>query len=197
MVDEAKMAGSYVKWQIMRLCESSNESAVRAKLAKLRRGISKPPGSMPDLWEMTLAQLPESMVGKADAPSRGEWAVYIPLTLFALHQQSKDINIQCMHKDGVSLGAAAGSLIDSEDKMMRIKRRFDAAATSDSLEEFFHHLRGLIQLFKAEDKPLDYSALAEDIYRFQSVTQRDSVRLSWGRDFYRHLKNSSNETQSD
>lgn len=197
MIEEAKMAGSYVKWQITRLCESQNESSVRAELAKLRRGIGKSPGSMPELWDMTLAQLPEALSGKGDTPSRGEWAVYIPLTLYALHQQGKDIKTQCMHKDGVSLGAAAGSLVDSDDNMTRIKRRFDAAATSDSLDEFVHHLRGLVQLLKAEDKPLDYSALAEDIYRFQSAYQRDSIRLSWGRDFYRQLRNSDNVTQTD
>lgn len=185
MSDEAKLAKAFVKHKISKLSESRNESAVRATLAKLRRGIGEKPGSMPELWDVTLDGLPEILTCKGDSPTYGEWAVHTSLTLYALHQQGKDIKGQCMSKEGETLGVSLRKLIKNEEDEKRIKRRFDAAATSDSLDEFSHHLRGLIQILRTQDVPLDYPALAEDLYWFQFPEARDSVRLRWGRDFYR------------
>lgn len=103
-----------------------------------------------------------------------------------------------MDRAGASLGTSVGSLVKEENDFLRIKRRFDAAATSDSLAEFSHHLRGLIQLMRDKAIPLDYAGLASDLYFYQSRDARDSVRLRWGRDFYqqihkgRKLKNKEN-----
>ena len=47
-----------------------------------------------------------------------------------------------------------------------------------------HHLRGLIQLLRAEEIPLDYVHLAENLYDFQNPDSRPGVRLEWGQDFY-------------
>ena len=82
------------------------------------------------------------------------------------------------------LGKAVRTLIQTSEDENRVKRRFDAAATSNSMEEIAHHLRGLIQLLKSENIPLDYPKLTEDLYRFQFPEARDNVRLMWGREFY-------------
>lgn len=185
MADEAKQVKNYVKHQIYKLTGSSNESSSRAMLANLRRGIATTPGSIPALWEITFNGLPEELCGRDEEPSRGEWAIYTTLTLYALHQQGKEMSQHPMSQEGHSLGMALRKLISNEDEEKRIKRRFDVAATSDSLEEFAHHLRGLIQLLKSQNIPLDYPSLAEDLYWFQNPDVRDSVRLRWGRDFYR------------
>jgi CRISPR system Cascade subunit CasB len=63
------------------------------------------------------------------------------------------------------------------------------------VEEVSHHLRGLIQLLKAGNIPLDYPSLAEDLYQFQFPEMKDSVRLQWGRQFYRIRDNE--ETKDD
>ena len=189
MADEAKKVKDYVKYQISRLSGSSNEAAVRATLARMRRGIGNKPGSIPALWDVTLNGLDESLTSKAGEPTMGEWAVHTALTLYALHQQGKDIQQNAMSKDKNTLGISLRKLIQNEEDEKRIKRRFDAAATSDSLEEFSHHLRGLIQLLKTQDIPLDYPALAEDLYWFQLSEVRDSIKLRWGRDFYRINRN--------
>jgi len=188
MNDAAAKMGAFVRGKIARLSGSPSESAGRAALAKLRRGIGKMPGSMPELWEATMAGFPEELSGRADNPSFGEWAAHTALTLYALHQQGKDPKEQCMHRDGEALGLAVRRLVKSKQDEARIKRRFDAAATAESVEEFSHHLRGLVQLLKAEDIPLDYAALAGDLYLFQISGARDGVRLRWGRDFYRFRK---------
>ena len=128
MIEEAKMAGSYVKWQITRLCESQNESSVRAELAKLRRGIGKSPGSMPELWDMTLAQLPEALSGKGHLTRR--MGCGGTLTLYALHQQGKTLKRNVCTKT-VCFGQP--QVLLTAMIMIRIKRRFDAAATWTAL----------------------------------------------------------------
>lgn len=185
MADEAKKAGNFVKYKIRQLAENPNESSVRAILAKLRRGIGKEPGSIPELWDVTFDGLPNELIGKGGDPTCGEWAVHAALTLYALHQQGKDLKKQCMNKEGEYLGVSLRNLIRNDEDEQRIKRRFDAAVTSNCLEELTYHLRGLIQILKAQDIPLDYPALTEDLYWFQFPDIKDSVRLRWGRDFYR------------
>jgi len=194
LVKESKQAKAFFQRKISWLKGIENESAARATLAKLRRGIGKKPGSMPEIWEVTLKDLPPELVGKGQDPSYGEWAVHTALTLYALHQQGKDLKLQCMSKDGEPLGIALRKLVNDDEDEKRIKRRFDAASTSNSMEEFSHHLRGLIQLLKAKSIPLDYPALTEDFYWLQFPTAMESVRLRWGRDFYRLLKS---ETDSE
>jgi CRISPR system Cascade subunit CasB len=100
-----------------------------------------------------------------------------------------------MSKEGESLGTSLRKLVKNEDDEKRVKHRFDAAATAESLEEFSHHLRGLIQILKAQDIPLDYPALTEDLYWFQFPEARDLVRLRWGRDFYSFEYNEKNASE--
>ena len=181
---------SFVGSKIGSLLKSSDESYVRASLAKLRRGVGKKPGSMPDIWEFTLENLPEEFLSKTGEPTNAEWAVHMSMTLFALHQQGKSLPDNPMSKSGkgeLQLGGAVRKLIviGGESAEQGIKRRFDAAVTADSPEELSHHLRGIIQLLKSEGVPLDYPQLAVDLYRFLYPEYRDSVRLRWGQDYYR------------
>jgi CRISPR system Cascade subunit CasB len=187
MGSEAKDARYYVKYKISSLLERSNESSMKAILANLRKGIGKPPGSMPELWSVTYDGMPKSLISHSELPSRGEWAIHTSLTLFALHQQGKDVINQPMYKDGETLGRTLRKLIKNEEDEKRVKRRFDSAATSDSLEEFSHHLRGLVQIMKAQSLPLDYPLLTEELFWFQIPEYRDNLRLKWGRDFYQYV----------
>jgi CRISPR system Cascade subunit CasB len=184
---EARKASRFVRQKIESFA-NSRESALRASLAVLRRGIGRSPGSMPELWQATFQGLPEDLLGMGREPTRVEWAVHTALTLYALHQQGKSLQENCMHKDGQRLGMSIRALIHGDDEEARIKRRFDAVATSGDLNELTNHLRGLVQLLRGAGVALDYAHLTEDLYYFQFPEARDSVRLGWGRDFYRvHL----------
>lgn len=188
MADGGKLVKSFVKHKIIKLAQGKNESEARATLAKLRRGIGKAPGSVPELWGVTMEGMPVELVADSDRPTYGEWAVHTVLTLFALHQQGKDIKSQCMSVEGAALGTSLKRIVKDETDESRVKKRFDAAATSEDPGEIAHHLRGLVQLLKGQSIPLDYPALAEDLYRFQFPESKDAVRLKWGRDFYRISK---------
>lgn len=163
----------------------------RAMLAKLRRGIGKKPGELPELFEVLLEGMPEQFYSKSDEPSYSEWAVYTALTLFALHQQGKDRpmsvgGINESKNTGNSLGAAVGYLVKQDrDREPAVKRRFDAAATANEFTEFAYHARGLIQLLRTGDITLDYPKFAEDLFWYQFDERRNQIRLRWGEDYYR------------
>lgn len=217
MESKGEKIGEFVKKRIAWLEGSNNDAAVRRSLAILRRGIGKAPGSMAELWDMTLKDLPESFYRETGIPSDEEWAVYIALTLYALHQQGNDIKQKSMNKEDVSLGTAVRILDKlkdsasaeestdedkaegSQDDNKRRNYRFDRIITSQSITELSNHLRGMVQLLKQSSVPLDYAMLAEDIYRFQFDEERDRVRLKWGQDYYRRetKENAVNEPAND
>jgi len=63
--------------------------------------------------------------------------------------------------------------------------------------ECVHHLRGLVQLLRAEGIPLDYPELAYDLYRYQTLDGTQQVRLLWGQDFYRMVKYAEAAAETD
>ena len=85
-------------------------SAARADLARLRRALGKPAGSVPEIWHLTVVNLATHAADEADGPTVAEQAVHAALTLFALHQQS---SLMPAHQPDTPFGAAAGRLRDS------------------------------------------------------------------------------------
>jgi CRISPR system Cascade subunit CasB len=157
-------------------------SQQRAALAKLRRGIGKEPGEIPEVWDITLAELPESLTSWDGVVTQAEQAIHVSLTLFALHQQGKG---EVVSRSNISFGAAVRRLVTPDkSNEQAIKRRFDAAVTATEFSEFSHHARGLIQLMKASNTFLDYPTFAKDIYWLQNPEQRTKVMLRWGQDFW-------------
>lgn len=105
----------------------------RADLARLRRALGKPAGSVPEVWAYTVGAVPESLRWDRDEPSRAEQAAHAALTLFAMHQQSMPVPA---HMHGVSLGRAVGQLAaGGEQSADAVTRRFMAVATATSVDE--------------------------------------------------------------
>lgn len=155
----------------------------RADLAKLRRALGKPAGSVPEVWEYTVAAVPQALQGKGDAPSRAEEAAHGALTLFALHQQSMPVPA---HQPGVPFGRAVGLLAHrDETSAAAVTRRFMAVATAESMGEILVHVRGLVAQLRSAHCGFDYSRFADDLMGLLTPERVDRVRLAWGRDFYR------------
>lgn len=180
---KSELAANYVSHQIHRLVSSMNTSGGKAQLANLRRGIGKVPGELPELWGSFLSGIPEELLSRNGVPTRAEWAVYLSLTLFAMHQQG---NGESVHEEGIGLGKAAAKLMSepTDEERERVLHRFAPVATAKDMPEISHHLRNLIQLMKAKGIRLDYVRLAKDLYDFQSEDNRKRVQLRWGQDFY-------------
>lgn len=176
----------YMRRRLSDFASDPNAGRVRAQLATLRRGVGRKPGDMPDLWGLLFADMPEEMMSRTAEPTAAEWAAYTALTLYATHQQGTEINRQNMHtgQETGRLGKAVARLVKNADDRERIARRFNAFATASDMTEAAHHLRGLIQLLRAEEIPLNYIRLAGDLYHFQNPEYAPDVRLSWGQDFY-------------
>lgn len=173
-----------------------NRGAAVGALARLRRAASTEIGEDPAAWQVAFLGYPVPDDDR-DYPSAGEKAVYLALTLFALHQQSKS---EPMHiKDGPTLGAALSRLArvnGSEDPSDPVIRRFNALVTADTEPETRWHLRSLVGQLRAHGIPLDYGRLADDLAvlngyhrRTESADQaRRRVQLRWSRDFSRAPK---------
>lgn len=155
--------GNYVYGQITLLADNMKNSGGKAMLAKLRRGAGKTPGELPELWGLFLNNIPDEMMSKNGEPTRAEWAIYLSLTLFALHQQG---NSDSVHAEKISLGKAAALLMNepTDDERERILRRFGPVVTAKDMSELSHHMRCLIELIRSKGIKLDYVMLAKDIY---------------------------------
>ncbi len=177
---------AFIARKIKKLDEDT--SWARGMLAKLRCGIGKPPGELPGLWEVTLADAPQW-------DSRRQNAVHAALTLYAMHRQGKQGSMSV--GTGESLGAAVARLVESDQSNFEaVKRRFDSAVTASDFWELSHHVRGLIQLLKAKSISMNYPLFAEDLYRYQFDDHRSRVRLRWGQDFYQGL-NKTNDGKEE
>lgn len=154
----------------------------RGMLAKLRRGVGKTPSELPELWTLTLADMPEAWYSRNGEASKEQNAVHAALTFYALHRQGKQNSVN-VGKD--SLGAASARLVNPDkNNLDAVKRRFDAVVTAIGFLELCHHARGLVQLLKDKDIYLDYPRFSNDLLDYQHPHLASGVRLRWGQDFY-------------
>jgi CRISPR system Cascade subunit CasB len=153
----------------------------RAALAQLRRGVGRPVGEVPEILELIVN--PDGPPVWSDTPTRDEVAIHTALTLYAVHQQSQSAP---MHTPRVTFGSALGALryADGQENPGVI-RRFQAMGTAGDLAELVHHARTLVTLLRSAGRPFDYGRFAEDLVFYQTPWRTDTVRLRWGRDFYR------------
>ena len=163
-------------------------AAASATLAQLRRGVGKPVGTVPEIWEITLEGIPGQ--AKDNVPSVEEHASHAALTLYAVHQQAR---AEPMHVQGVGLGTAVRKLAAArtevhkdanQDENQAVRKRFDAAATSATFSELTYHLRGLISQLRSAGIGLDYGQLTIDLAQAQSPDGLKAVRFRWGHSYY-------------
>lgn len=174
----------------------------KAALANLRRGVDCAPGDLPELWGAFLEDLPPELEGKEGRPSKAEWAAYLAMTLYALHQQGHDLPNENMNRPGEGLGKAVRRLANTQLRPKEgpedasVLRRFNALATAEAMPERVHYLRGIVQLLRAEGVPLDYVRLAEDLYWLQVPAVAPRIRLQWGQDYYHSPKDENPEEEN-
>jgi len=175
----------------------SNESRraqARRDLANLRRAINHEPGIDPEIWHLTIRDIKDAV---DEQPSFEQKAAHLGLTLYAIHQQSHQDR---MHIPKVEFGRAVARLeLTKPSKPGRpspVRRRFDAAATSSSISELAHHLRGLIVLLGRAGIGFDYGSLTKELLLFQRPGGDKIVRRSWGCQFYRELDLAERESST-
>lgn len=170
--------GGTKTWEGLQSRYLRNESRARGELAALRKGVSRSPGELPEIWELTEVPPPEHA---GDAPTPEEIAVHTAMTLYAVHQQSRT---EPMFRPGVGLGSAAHDLVGRDEENPSARARFNALVTSTTVAELRHHLRGFVSLLRARGIALDHAMLADDIFYFQQPGGAKKVRLAWARQYY-------------
>lgn len=187
MVDERKMIYGFVQERLRELKDNPDESIVRAQLAKMRRGVGEQPGTSPELWGILFQNFPEPLEGKGNQPGRAEVAIYMALTLYAMHQQSRSLRDENVNQPEIGFGQAVGMLVlKNPDSLEAVRRRFNATALAADIVELAWHMKGMVQLFRQKEICLDYVQLAVDFYLYQDLEKIPEIRLKWGRDFYRY-----------
>ncbi|MFC6094386.1 type I-E CRISPR-associated protein Cse2/CasB [Saccharothrix lopnurensis] len=161
----------------------ANRSAAVAGLARLRRGVGKPAGSVNEILQYTVSEK-FAGPGAGDGPTPAETAAHVALTLYAVHQQSQR---KRMHQRGWGLGRSVRMLHPQEfdANVPPVLRRFQSLGTAQSIDELVHHLRGTVQLLRGQATPLDYALLADELVLWHRPGGASIVRLRWGRAFYR------------
>jgi CRISPR system Cascade subunit CasB len=180
--------GAAVHKHIMRLQRGylDDRSDAVAALARLRRGIGRAVGELPDLWGLIgtepLYELYERQELTEDAMRRAEEAAHAAVTLWSLHQQSH--HTARMHRrPGLELGAAVRRLVAGAEIDEPTRKRFVRAGTAATPVVLAGRLRDLVLLMRREAVPLDYGQLADQLYLWQSPGGPQSVRRSWGRSY--------------
>lgn len=158
-----------------------------AQLAHLRRALGKAPGSVPEVWGLTVDGIPDDVRGIAR--EREEMAIHLALTQFASHQQSRQ---SAMHTDARSFAGAVRALADRQAAETGVDvhetpayRRFVALASTSQLTTAITHARGLISQLRSADLAFDYGRYVDDLYWLQIPGQAVRVQRNWGRDFHR------------
>jgi CRISPR system Cascade subunit CasB len=173
--------------------------AAIATVARLRAAVLDEPGASYAVLDVTRVSEGQLEERHGDEPTPRERAKHAALTLYAIHQQSRQD--ASMHVDGVALGEAVNRLAyaskggDAGSRRAAVVRRFAALGTAETWEQLLHHLRSLVRQLRDERVALDYGLLAEDLVRFHGPGGPERVRALWGRDFYRTELN--NQTTSN
>ncbi|MBQ6856779.1 MAG: type I-E CRISPR-associated protein Cse2/CasB [Lachnospiraceae bacterium] len=183
------------KWESM----GSGHPVTTRDLALMRRAVGKLPGEDPSIWGILFDGFPENLMSMNGIPSYAENAVFTALTAYALHQQGSDIHTHNMNQETWSLGRAVRALAGNdgnEEELARVRKRFNILATASNTRELNHYLYQVIRMLRAKNIPLDYPALARDLYLYQMKNGKEKVMLRWGEDFYRVPKTENKETEN-
>ena len=144
---------------LLSLAEEGRED--RGALADLRSGLGKEPGEMARVHKHVVPYLPEKNY-------RDRW-YYVTATLFGAFPQ---------HRRGRSLGTAFRPLKQKSDSM---EARFVALLNAHP-DDLDGHLRHAVNLLKANEQPLDWFRLFEDLLQWDHP--KGDIQLRWARDFY-------------
>ncbi len=142
-------------------------SEERAALAALRRGLGRPPGTVPEMFPYVVPWLP------AQVHPNEETAYYTLAALFALHP-----NHTGQGNLGDHLARAA-----TQGNREAVERRFVAllSAHPDDLPEY---LRQTVSFLKAQEVPINWDALFYALRYWEHPEYGDRIRREWARAFW-------------
>ena len=161
----------------------------KAQLAKLRVLDPLRPAADPSLYEVIFGDLPSTLVGTGDEPSRSELALAMALHLHAVHQQGRS---EAMHSSIVGLGKSMQRLAIAKghggELSEGVVTRLNLLVRATSPAMRLQHLRSIVRQLRDERIPLDYGQLAVDLYDLARPDTSARAHLAWARDFHARPK---------
>lgn len=160
----------------------------RATLARLRKLDTPGGGSWMVVGEEIFSQLPDFGLGR-ESDQKALRSIKAALKLYAIHQQSKDRPMAVFTQTGKrpvgSFGQACRLITDDEGRgAAGVRRRMASVEAASDFAGVETCLRSLIRQMKAKNIPLNYGALAKDLFLIQCDDTREDVFLRWAQDYY-------------
>lgn len=177
MAEESKKVG------FVRYLESLLERDERGALAALRRGVTGPPGAVPDTYPYVIPRLPKGV--EADSPRSEPY--FLIASLFALYFSGKGKGIvgagnnigRAFRMTKLKDASEKGRSPDEEDST---DRRFVALLNAD-YDDLPNHLRHAISYLKSAEIPLDWHKLFKHICNWNHPdrwVQKELAQGFWG-----------------
>lgn len=162
----------------------------RGALAALRRGLSAEPGSDMEMYRYLGPYLPNDLYG---------WRYnryFLVASLFALHPKKMAPGLGQHERN---FGASFGGLRKKVAENDSTEKRFVALLNADQ-GALPNHLRQAVGLLKANDVPVHWAQLLNDLQWWDSDkrwVQQNWARAFWGRSADQEIKDSLHTTTSD
>lgn len=149
------------------------EKRERGTLAALRRGLGKAPEDAGEMFPFVWSHLPPSV------PDRDVPSYFLVAALFAWHPRSWEA--QGERGEPNNFGASVARLAQQRDSAS-IEARFVALLNAHP-DDLKHHLQHAVGLLRAEEIPVDWVQLLDDLQHWESErrwVQRRWARAYWG-----------------
>lgn len=154
----------------------------RGALAALRRGLGRPPGTVPDMFPYVVRRLPDNV-------RPGSWeehCYYLIAALFAYHPVGAP--------DG-NLGSHFARALDSHnpDRNEATERRFVALLTAHP-DDLHFYLRQAISFLRSKDETsVNWHQLMWDLRDWGYAERRTATQKRWATQFWRRSANDDAE----
>jgi CRISPR type I-E-associated protein CasB/Cse2 len=166
--------------------EEKNPAYVKRILAELRIGLTR--DDMLSGLEFLLQDLSYDFIQNHEE----EIAIaYDILMLFAKHQQSRDVFLDCADSEIQNFGRAFRL---SNDNNKNINDRFMILISSAKRNELILRLKSLISVLSKQS--FCYKSFAQNIYLYDYPEYRNEIRMLWGKDYYRQIE-TDDENESE
>lgn len=161
----------------------ADEQNGRGVLAALRRGLGKPPGTAPEMFQYVVRFAPSER-------RRADW-YYVVAALFALHP---------LPGGNRDLGGCLAQLATRErerqgrDAVSSVDRRFTALLNSHT-DDLPDHLRRAVGLLKSAEIPVDWGQMLDDVQLWSAPSRW--VQRRWAESYWNPPRPSPSEQPSD
>lgn len=139
-----------------------------------------------DIWPLLFSTIDPKYLSHSSKPTKMEIAIFSALHCYAIYQHG---SIKCMNATGnvsTKFMTTIARFRNQANNSKPIDRRIQPLLASIDISTTVNALYRLINILHAQGDttPLDFAALAADLYYLQFQSTKDNVILHWGQQYY-------------